>query len=289
MTRRLGGSQPADSIVPQAGDPQSLNRYSYVLNNPLRHVDPSGHCLDDICGVGTPTGAGGSPYRTYGPLSPTSAICYAGNCRMDPRYDQLILYYADQYQIPRMLLATTLTLEAVDDQGWYSAFIDDSNRVNAGEAMYGGDRLTRAFGGSKLTFMDTLERLHGSPGIGMQNIHIDTVQQVNTYYQRNYPDSPMAQGLYSQSMEGTILTLDTPDGNTHYAAAYLRELADQRTGRMADHTGDLTVNDMAIVYGAYRSGIVSYGGLEKYKTWTVPGGTGQKFIRYLAAYGKYYN
>jgi hypothetical protein len=26
-------------------DPQSLNRYSYVLNNPLKYVDPSGHIL----------------------------------------------------------------------------------------------------------------------------------------------------------------------------------------------------------------------------------------------------
>jgi RHS repeat-associated protein len=33
----------ADTIVPQPGDPQSLNRYSYVHNNALRYVDPSGH------------------------------------------------------------------------------------------------------------------------------------------------------------------------------------------------------------------------------------------------------
>jgi RHS repeat-associated protein len=32
----------ADSIVPRPGDPQSLNRYSYVRNNPLILVDPSG-------------------------------------------------------------------------------------------------------------------------------------------------------------------------------------------------------------------------------------------------------
>ena len=33
----------ADTIVPQPGIPQSLNRYSYTANNPLRFVDPSGH------------------------------------------------------------------------------------------------------------------------------------------------------------------------------------------------------------------------------------------------------
>jgi hypothetical protein len=33
----------ADSIVPSAGNPQALNRYAYVFNNPLKYVDPSGH------------------------------------------------------------------------------------------------------------------------------------------------------------------------------------------------------------------------------------------------------
>jgi len=33
----------ADSIVPEPGNPQALNRYAYVFNNPLKYVDPSGH------------------------------------------------------------------------------------------------------------------------------------------------------------------------------------------------------------------------------------------------------
>jgi RHS repeat-associated protein len=33
----------ADSIVPGYVNPQSLNRYSYVNNNPLRYTDPTGH------------------------------------------------------------------------------------------------------------------------------------------------------------------------------------------------------------------------------------------------------
>ncbi|MBN2420314.1 MAG: RHS repeat-associated core domain-containing protein [Deltaproteobacteria bacterium] len=36
-----------DTIIPQPYNPQSLNRYSYCLNNPLRYTDPSGHEEDD--------------------------------------------------------------------------------------------------------------------------------------------------------------------------------------------------------------------------------------------------
>ena len=36
----------ADAVVPEPGNPQSLNRYSYVLNNPLKYADPSGHAAD---------------------------------------------------------------------------------------------------------------------------------------------------------------------------------------------------------------------------------------------------
>ncbi len=33
----------ADTIVPEPGNPQSLNRFTYVYNNPVRYTDPTGH------------------------------------------------------------------------------------------------------------------------------------------------------------------------------------------------------------------------------------------------------
>jgi len=39
----LGRFVQADTIVPEPGNPQSLNRYAYVLNNPLKYTDPTGH------------------------------------------------------------------------------------------------------------------------------------------------------------------------------------------------------------------------------------------------------
>jgi RHS repeat-associated protein len=40
----LGRFLSPDSIVPDPTNPQSLNRYAYSYNNPLKYIDPSGHC-----------------------------------------------------------------------------------------------------------------------------------------------------------------------------------------------------------------------------------------------------
>jgi RHS repeat-associated protein len=42
----LGMFISPDSIVPSPGDPQSLNRYAHVRNNPLRYTDPTGHWVE---------------------------------------------------------------------------------------------------------------------------------------------------------------------------------------------------------------------------------------------------
>ncbi|HOT93452.1 MAG TPA: RHS repeat-associated core domain-containing protein [Anaerolineae bacterium] len=44
----LGRFISPDSIIPSPQNPQALNRYSYVLNSPLRYVDPSGHIPEVI-------------------------------------------------------------------------------------------------------------------------------------------------------------------------------------------------------------------------------------------------
>jgi RHS repeat-associated protein len=42
----IGRFISADSIVQSYSNPQSLNRYSYVFNNPLKYVDPSGSIVE---------------------------------------------------------------------------------------------------------------------------------------------------------------------------------------------------------------------------------------------------
>ncbi len=44
---QIGRFISADTIVPAPGNPESLNRFSYALNNALRYVDPTGHCPEN--------------------------------------------------------------------------------------------------------------------------------------------------------------------------------------------------------------------------------------------------
>ncbi|MBI3244225.1 MAG: hypothetical protein HYZ49_18245 [Chloroflexi bacterium] len=45
---RLGRFLSADTVVPDWKNPQSLNRFGYTLNNPLKYIDPTGHA--SVCG-----------------------------------------------------------------------------------------------------------------------------------------------------------------------------------------------------------------------------------------------
>jgi len=40
-----------DTIIEDVYNPQTLNGFSYVRNNPIRYTDPSGHCIEDACVV----------------------------------------------------------------------------------------------------------------------------------------------------------------------------------------------------------------------------------------------
>jgi RHS repeat-associated protein len=53
---KIGRFLSPDTIIPGYANPQNLNRFSYVLNNPLKYTDPTGHCVsidgEHTCGSG---------------------------------------------------------------------------------------------------------------------------------------------------------------------------------------------------------------------------------------------
>ena len=48
-TTALGRFTSPDTVIPDQHDPRSYDRFSYVLNNPIRFIDPSGHSPEDEC------------------------------------------------------------------------------------------------------------------------------------------------------------------------------------------------------------------------------------------------
>ena len=62
---KLGRFVSPDTLVLSPSNPQSLNRYAYVYNNPLRYTDLSGHSVDDCdptqyCPGGSPGSSSGN-------------------------------------------------------------------------------------------------------------------------------------------------------------------------------------------------------------------------------------
>jgi hypothetical protein len=96
----VGRFVSADTVVPDFANPQSLNRYSYVLNSPLRYTDPTGHreCEDEFfvdCGGVDPIPAwDGDPSQYAGLTDQQAARAAYQHLMSDP------LYFAALYVDP---------------------------------------------------------------------------------------------------------------------------------------------------------------------------------------------
>jgi RHS repeat-associated protein len=74
----LGRFIEPDPIVPDPGDPRTLNRYAYVRNDPLNRIDPSGNLDFSFTGGGVSYTGGTYLYDSYGD---------GGFTGVDVRYD----------------------------------------------------------------------------------------------------------------------------------------------------------------------------------------------------------
>ncbi|MEZ4513968.1 MAG: RHS repeat-associated core domain-containing protein [Chloroflexota bacterium] len=82
----IGRFASADTLVPSPAIPQSFNRYSYVLGNPLRYSDPTGHvCYDPQTDAATPGNCNGGnvsqpsrpqPKQSQPTVPPTNLITH---------------------------------------------------------------------------------------------------------------------------------------------------------------------------------------------------------------------
>ena len=90
---KLGRFLSADTIVPGVANPQALNRYSYVLGNPIRYNDPTGHMCSDPDDIWSPgcDGSGTPPPTTPLPTTPLPNPGSGDNDDDEDLEDELIL------------------------------------------------------------------------------------------------------------------------------------------------------------------------------------------------------
>jgi RHS repeat-associated protein len=103
----LGRFIQADTIIPDFDNPQSYNRYAYVLNNPLRYTDPTGHEPDDLDDIPMTMGAahaamrqsaGGESARLYD-KNVASAHMMAGGARAVVELHPAVGGFNSAYQV----------------------------------------------------------------------------------------------------------------------------------------------------------------------------------------------
>ncbi len=251
----LGRFIQADSIVPEPGNPQELNRYTYVLNNPCRHVDPSGNCLPEEC-----------------PDSEIYLEAHEGFPGTQLSRQQLVFarLWARRFGISFELLAGVLGTQQKYDYDWRDAVEDTLVKG----ALFGIQN-------RPATLPTNPEALAGASlvmaGASVANLSLGP-GQVKISVAGRLEREPALKALLPQSASSwdVIANLETDRGNTRYAAAYLRELADARMGRQGPHSTDLTTTDMQVIYGAYRAGIgPAYGTEKSFRSATEAGALGK--------------
>jgi hypothetical protein len=87
-----------------------------------------------------------------------------------------------------------------------------------------------------------------APGIG--NVHVGVAAGAEQYFATNYPDEDLLP--IARTKARRLELLRRYKWNVRYVAAYLRQLADTRTGRKGPHL-DLTDTDMKMIFVAYHA------------------------------------
>jgi RHS repeat-associated protein len=115
---QVGRFAAADTIVPNPSNPQDLNRYAYVSNNPVNGVDPSGHGPTENDWhryYGHPDAAPALAWRIFNDMADEQDILFQyieGGC--EDRAEQMADLIADEY--PDVILNKVGIVRDIPDQ-----------------------------------------------------------------------------------------------------------------------------------------------------------------------------
>jgi RHS repeat-associated protein len=267
-----------------AGDynrPLTLNGFPYVQGNPINRGDPSGYCWVHVSGTGSiapiwlPDSAtpclsllaGGSIYDNDNPVnhipdcfSPVNIVFVKGALHTDfynscdavewvESNKTAIKTYSQKHGVPPALVAGILASEINFDTEYAKDYLVDEWLRQASDFQIDAFRQGLLATGKEL-------------GPGTANIHYTTWLIVRDYYQAcgyDLGDTFLPNGK-NLSVNEWVRTLLTPSGAVEGTAIVARFLADYRTGtggqpNKTTHFSDLTTNDMAHIFAAYRTGI----------------------------------
>nr|NIW46903.1 hypothetical protein [Gammaproteobacteria bacterium]NIW99740.1 hypothetical protein [Phycisphaerae bacterium] len=223
----------------------------------------------------------------------------------DPLSEQqwnLVKQEAGRFGIPKELLAATIAAEIVYDTDWINTVYNINTAIvgNLSDFAY----VTRDRPLFNLC-NSVLEGFHEYFGLapyleprgigygfapGIANIHAGPAIRVENYINETYPGQNLLPDLGFQNQKAVRLrTLLSDEGSIRYAAAYLRQWADVRTGSTSGHTTDLTDNDMIIIYTVYRCSVdACYGSVEEFQKAQTPSPYGgpDDFAVFLPIYKK---
>lgn len=251
----IGRFMSADSIIPNPFDLKAFNRYSYVANNPLRFVDPTGHFWEED-GAQVIREGGGSSESTYEPgQMATGDYGPGGPDSMDNTYDdRSIASRAGGWEVVYVSTDGTAASSAPPPAGSYYEYYDDyvdqqtvaacpecsvssgaivtTSNTTLPQADQSGVNSTGAVGGGTGVDAQVLGAGPNPASVQQQTDHLKIVYSVNTafidgmqdrcecssrtYLQLNLAVSPLT-GQQAGFGAGTV---ETYDQHTNTATFY---------------------------------------------------------------------
>ena len=263
----IGRFIQADTIVPEPGNPQALNRYAYVYGNPLGYTDPSGHgaCSGDDYDIGC-------------------SEDFPEQYEFTDEQWQALEYWAAQFDIPIEFVAAVVAAEIVYDTDWYDAPMDSI----IGTVAYIGTQpwhRVGMYGPLAETALEASQTgipligLSFGPGIGQ--VHAETAIKAETHFGRAFPSKPTTASERHRQLVSDF-------HNIKYVGAIFRMYADQRPSSRTE-SGQMTVDEMGAVFANYHEDVrTAFGGEGEYAAGYPPTSSGKRWRDQLRPFVWYY-